>query len=47
LSTLKKKSQVSIPSELVKKMNPRPGDKLEIEERGGCLRHLFTVKSVL
>jgi AbrB family looped-hinge helix DNA binding protein len=35
LVELKKKSQVTVPSELVKKMNLRPGDKLEIEEKDG------------
>ncbi|MBF7084423.1 AbrB/MazE/SpoVT family DNA-binding domain-containing protein [Desulfallas sp. Bu1-1] len=35
LVELKQKSQVTIPSELVKKMNLRPGDKLEIEEKDG------------
>ena len=33
LVELKQKSQVTIPSELVKKMNLRPGDKLEVVEQ--------------
>lgn len=37
LVELKQKSQVTIPSELVKKMNLRPGDKLEIVEQDGRL----------
>ncbi|KJS81402.1 MAG: AbrB family transcriptional regulator [Peptococcaceae bacterium BICA1-8] len=37
LVELKQKSQVTIPSELVKKLNLKPGDKLEVEERDGCL----------
>lgn len=31
------KSQVTIPSELVKKLKLKPGDKLEIEEKDGSL----------
>jgi AbrB family looped-hinge helix DNA binding protein len=37
LVELKQKSQVTIPSELVKKLKLKPGDKLEIEEKDGCL----------
>ncbi|MBU7006463.1 AbrB/MazE/SpoVT family DNA-binding domain-containing protein [Phosphitispora fastidiosa] len=37
LVELKQKSQVTIPSELVKKMNLRPGDKLEVIEQDGRL----------
>ncbi len=37
LVELKQKSQVTIPSELVKKMNLRPGDKLEVVEHDGRL----------
>jgi antitoxin MazE len=37
LVELKQKSQVTIPSELVKKMNLRPGDKLEVVEQEGRL----------
>ena len=37
LVELKRKSQVTIPSELVKKLKLKPGDKLEIEEKDGCL----------
>lgn len=37
LVELKQKSQVTIPSELVKKLNLKPGDKLEVEEKDGCL----------
>ncbi len=37
LVELKQKSQVTIPSELVKKMNLRPGDKLEVVEQDGRL----------
>jgi len=31
------KSQVTIPGKLVKKLKLKPGDKLEIEEKDGCL----------
>lgn len=37
LVELKQKSQVTIPSELVKKMNLQPGDKLEVVEQDGRL----------
>lgn len=37
LVEIKQKSQVTIPSELVKKLKLKPGDKLEIEEKDGCL----------
>ncbi len=37
LVELKQKSQVTIPNEMVKKLKLKPGDKLEIEERDGCL----------
>lgn len=37
LVEFKQKSQVTIPSELVKKMNLRPGDKLEVVEQDGRL----------
>jgi len=37
LVEFKQKSQVTIPSELVKKLKLKPGDKLEIEEKDGCL----------
>ena len=37
LVEFKQKSQVTIPSELVKKLQLKPGDKLEIEEKDGCL----------
>lgn len=37
LVELKQKSQVTIPNELVKKMNLHPGDKLEVEEKDGKL----------
>ena len=37
LVELKQKSQVTIPSELVKRMNLQPGDKLEIVEKDGRL----------
>jgi len=37
LVELKQKSQVTIPVELLKKMNLKPGDKLDIEEREGRL----------
>ncbi|MHB9094259.1 MAG: AbrB/MazE/SpoVT family DNA-binding domain-containing protein [Eubacteriales bacterium] len=37
LVELKQKSQVTIPSELVRKMNLRPGDKLEVVEQDGRL----------
>ncbi len=37
LVELKQKSQVTIPSELVKKLKLKAGDKLEIEEKDGCL----------
>ena len=37
LVELKQKSQVTIPSELVKKLKLKPGDKLDIEERDGRL----------
>jgi AbrB family looped-hinge helix DNA binding protein len=33
LVELKQKSQVTIPSELVKKLKLKPGDKLEVEEK--------------
>jgi len=37
LVELKQKSQVTIPAELLKKMNLKTGDKLDIEEREGRL----------
>lgn len=37
LVELKQKSQVTIPIELVKKLDLKPGDKLEVEEKDGCL----------
>jgi len=37
LVELKQKSQVTIPTALVKKMNLRPGDKLEVIEQDGRL----------
>lgn len=37
LVEFKQKSRVTIPSELVKKLKLKPGDKLEIEEKDGCL----------
>ncbi len=37
LVEMKQKSQVTIPSELVKKLKLKPGDKLEIEEKDGCI----------
>ncbi len=37
LIEIKQKSQVTIPNELLKKMKLNPGDKLEIEEKDGCL----------
>jgi AbrB family looped-hinge helix DNA binding protein len=37
LVEFKQKSQVTIPSELVKKLKLKPGDKLEIEEKDGHL----------
>jgi len=37
LVELKRKSQVTIPVELLKKMKLKPGDKLDIEEREGRL----------
>ena len=37
LVELKQKSQVTIPAELLKKMKLKTGDKLDIEEREGCL----------
>ncbi|MEW6572188.1 MAG: AbrB/MazE/SpoVT family DNA-binding domain-containing protein [Bacillota bacterium] len=37
LVELKQKSQVTIPIELVKKLKLKPGDKLEVEEKDGCL----------
>jgi len=37
LVEFKKKSQVTIPSKLVKKLKLKPGDKLEVEEKDGCL----------
>ena len=40
LVEFKNKSQVTIPSELVKKLQLKPGDKLEVEEKDGCL--IFT-----
>jgi antitoxin MazE len=37
LVELKQKSQVTIPIELVRKLKLKPGDKLELEEKDGCL----------
>ena len=37
LVEFKQKSQVTIPSELAKKLKLKPGDKLEIEEKDGRL----------
>lgn len=37
LVELKQKSQVTIPSEFVKKLKLKPGDKLEIQEKDGRL----------
>ncbi|HHY39067.1 MAG TPA: AbrB/MazE/SpoVT family DNA-binding domain-containing protein [Clostridia bacterium] len=37
LVEFKQKSQVTIPSELVKKLKLKPGDKLKIEEKDGRL----------
>jgi antitoxin MazE len=37
LVELKQKSQVTIPSELVKKLKLKPGDKLDVKEKDGCL----------
>jgi AbrB family looped-hinge helix DNA binding protein len=45
LVEIKQKSQVTIPSELVKKLKLKPGDKLEVEERDGCL--IFTPVAVI
>jgi antitoxin MazE len=37
LVELKRKSQVTIPSALARRLNLKPGDKLEMEEKDGCL----------
>lgn len=37
LLEIKQKSQVTIPSELMKKLKLKPGDKLEVEEKDGRL----------
>ena len=37
LVELKRKSQVTIPSALDRRLNLKPGDKLEMEEKDGCL----------
>lgn len=45
LVEIKQKSQVTIPSGLVRQLNLKPGDKLEVEARDGCL--VFTPVAIV
>lgn len=45
LVEIKQKSQITIPKEFARQLNLKPGDKLEVEAKDGCL--VFTPVAVI